>query len=101
VKTPHRVHISRVGNASTTMGRGYATLFSSFHTDSYARGYTTGHLIVAPHVSKGTIPYVVGLTTDITALDCVTAPPPKSITTGTSMFAVVPGVNPVGTTTLN
>jgi hypothetical protein len=21
------------------MGRGYATLFSSFHTDSYARGY--------------------------------------------------------------
>jgi hypothetical protein len=39
VKTPRRVHISRVGNASTTMGRGYATLFSSFHTDSYVRGY--------------------------------------------------------------
>jgi hypothetical protein len=69
VKTPHRVHISRVGNASTTMGRGYATLFSSFHTDSYARGYNsnsnatgtaprdralepaTGY--VAPRVSKG------------------------------------------------
>jgi hypothetical protein len=63
------------------MGRGYATLFSSFHTDSYVRGYahsqnnrrsrnnrhsptqmfptaqlsskqTLGH--VAPRVSKGT-----------------------------------------------
>ena len=41
VKTPHRVHISRVGNASTTMGRGYATLFSSFHTDSSATGQST------------------------------------------------------------
>ena len=65
MKTPHRVHMSRVGNGSTTMGRGYATLFSSFYTDSYARGYghrprTTGHAppamqrIVAPHVSEGT-----------------------------------------------
>jgi hypothetical protein len=43
VKTPGRVHISRDADAMATMGCSCARLFSSFHTDSDARGSESLH----------------------------------------------------------